>query len=250
LFSAEVIPIVETQVKERLTGAVILVALIVLLVPELLTGGPGKEAPSSGTAAGSAEPAVRTYDIDLVEGGVSAQVPQATDADLSARALKKPEAVVSQSSTTETELKAPPAAVPSEAQATGPVVASKLAPADESDSASAPAPPAVVMQAPKVEQKPAARSETKLAVARPSGTSSASGWVVQLGSFASRDNAQRLAKQLKGKGFDAFVLGGGGSSGKLYRVRVGPEPNRAAADALAKKLRAAGFKGGAVVSHP
>jgi cell division septation protein DedD len=55
---------VETQVKERLTGAVILVALIVLLVPELLSG------PSSSTPVASQradEPPMRSYTIDLAE---------------------------------------------------------------------------------------------------------------------------------------------------------------------------------------
>ena len=71
-FRASSIPIVETQVKERLTGAVILVALIVLLVPELLTR-PGRRRAAGGAPSSADEPAMRSYTIDLVQGGVRQQ---------------------------------------------------------------------------------------------------------------------------------------------------------------------------------
>jgi DedD protein len=75
------------------------------------------------------------------------------------------------------------------------------------------------------------------------------GWSVQLGSFVSRDNAQRLVRELKGQGFNAFIAEGGSKRGKLYRVRVGPAADRAAVTALATKLRAAG-QPGSVVPYP
>jgi cell division protein FtsN len=69
--------------------------------------------------------------------------------------------------------------------------------------------------------------------------------VVQLGSFASRANADRLAHQLKGQGFAASVSQG--TSGRhLYRVRVGPVHDRAAATQLLSKLNAAGHSGSIV----
>ena len=58
-------PIVGDLVKERLTGAIILVALIVLLVPELLTG-PIKSAPRA-VVASAEEPPLRSYTINLGE---------------------------------------------------------------------------------------------------------------------------------------------------------------------------------------
>ena len=48
-------------------------------------------------------------------------------------------------------------------------------------------------------------------------------WIVQLGSFSQRDNADRLAADLQSKGFSVSVQGGGGASGTLFRVRAGPE---------------------------
>jgi DedD protein len=80
---------------------------------------------------------------------------------------------------------------------------------------------------------------------------SGKGWAVQVGSFASRENAEKLTRQLKGKGFAASVSESSGKGGKrLWRVRVGPEADRAAAVALVTRLRSAGLSGGAVVPYP
>ena len=55
------------QVKERLTGAIIVVALIVLLVPELLSG-PIRSAPRTVAMASSVEePPLRSYTIHLAD---------------------------------------------------------------------------------------------------------------------------------------------------------------------------------------
>lgn len=199
-------PTVETQVKERLTGAVILVTLIVLLVPELLTG-PGRKAEpvSSPAGAGSQSSVI----IDLVNGGV--------------RPVATPEAQPDESSLEARRIVPAPGKPVKREEEKSPVAASLPPPVQV-------APPA---QAPPVE-RPAAVS------------SSREGWTVQLGSFASRDNAQRLVRELKGKGFEAFMLEGGGTSGKLYRVRVGPERDRDAAAALAARLRLAGQPGSLV----
>ena len=235
----------ETQVKERLTGAVILVALIVLLVPELLTGGPGSSSTSQPEAVqAAAEPAMRTVHIDLVDGGVRQAQP--AEADLNARALPRPApdpqsnvATAGNAAAAKGEGDAPPAQAPDASMSSG-LSAAVARPVGEAPATERPA-PAVVKPAPKAAEAPAAQP-SKLAA---SGAGK-SAWAVQLGSFSSRDNAQRLAKQLKGKGYSAYVLGGGGSSGKLYRVRVGPTPDKPAASALAAKLRAAGHAGSVV----
>jgi cell division septation protein DedD len=67
---------------------------------------------------------------------------------------------------------------------------------------------------------------------------------VQLGSFGSRANAERLAKKVRAQGFAVSVSQG--SSGHLYRVRVGPAHDRAAAGELAQQLRAHGHSGAIV----
>ena len=245
----------ETQVKERLTGAVILVTLFVLLVPELLTGSAKPAAPQPAAASVEpveGEPAVRTYSIDLVQGGVKQEAQPTVESDLTAKAVKKPQDEL------DTARQLPKPAENSPA-AELPALQSAATPAGEKPEAVAPARVAAVAEKPvpvrgaaAAVEKPApvvaprAAAQPPASKASPTRVASAGGWAVQLGSFASRENAQRLAKQLEGKGYGAFVLEGGGTSGKLYRVRVGPEPDRAAATALAAKLRSAGHKGSVV----
>ena len=69
------------------------------------------------------------------------------------------------------------------------------------------------------------------------------GFAVQLGSFSSRDNANRFAGELSGEGYEAFVMEGTSNNKRVYRVRVGPRPTRAAAERLAGTLSQAGHQG-------
>ena len=71
-------------------------------------------------------------------------------------------------------------------------------------------------------------------------------FVVQLGSFGSRDNADRLVRDMTAKGFTAFVAPITSDGRELYRVRVGPTRDRAAAEALAAQLRRMGQSGSIV----
>jgi DedD protein len=70
--------------------------------------------------------------------------------------------------------------------------------------------------------------------------------VVQLGSFGQRENAERLARELKSQGFAAFVSPLTHTGRTLYRVRVGPEEQRGAAEELARRLTSAGHAGSIV----
>ena len=62
------VPTLELLVKERLTGAIILVVLIVLLVPELLSGPkhPVTQAPAAAASSGEEVP-LRSYTINLAD---------------------------------------------------------------------------------------------------------------------------------------------------------------------------------------
>jgi cell division septation protein DedD len=63
---------------------------------------------------------------------------------------------------------------------------------------------------------------------------------VQLGSFASHANADKLVRQLRAQGFVVYVLSGGSGSSLRYRVRIGPMADRAAAAQVMAKLKAQG----------
>jgi DedD protein len=72
---------------------------------------------------------------------------------------------------------------------------------------------------------------------------------VQLGSFGSQANADKLAAELRKQGFAAFLSQLSTDSGELHRVRIGPQKDRESAEAMAERLRKAGHKG-QVVPHP
>jgi DedD protein len=72
------------------------------------------------------------------------------------------------------------------------------------------------------------------------------GWTVQLGVFSVQANAERLAQELKSKGFHTLVSEISGNGRTLWRVRAGPVAERAAAEQLSAKLRAAGHAGSVV----
>jgi DedD protein len=80
-------------------------------------------------------------------------------------------------------------------------------------------------------------------------TSTTGMWAVQLGSFSSQENAERLATSLRGQGYAAFLSQLKTGSGELHRVRIGPQKDRASAEAIAAQLAKSGHKG-QVVPHP
>ena len=74
-------------------------------------------------------------------------------------------------------------------------------------------------------------------------------WAVQLGSFGDKENAERLAADLRKQGFAAFLSQLSTSSGQLHRVRIGPQKDRESAEAMAERLAKAGHTG-KVLPHP
>jgi DedD protein len=241
----------DTQLKQRLTGAVILVALAVLLVPEILSGPPeqrarAENAPGSSLEQGtSAAPGpmeageMRSVTIDLQSDGVQpmsapADLGESTEAPMSASAQDGAASADEESSdrpTSEEQTSDEPANAESPTAATSAVAATSPRPNNIPDTA----------DAPPVAATPTAR--TNDAVPR-------TGFSVQVGSFGSRDNATRLVRQLQDKGFPAYIAApNSGSTPGLARVRVGPVNDRAAAQELAARLQRAGQKSTAVVPN-
>ncbi len=203
----------EQQAKERLTGGAILVVLLVLLVPELLTG--PRVAPPPTPAQPDQAP-MRSYTMDLAES------PRINSAPVAASTAAPPasEPAVTLSSAPEPQLQRPPAAASAPQGVTPP----------PRPSAPVPAP------------TPAHAVEH--------GVEHASGaWTVQLGTFSNRDHAVHLVNNLKSHGFGATISEVTNNGRKLFRVRVGNEKDRAAAQKLLGRLKAAGAKGGEVVPH-
>jgi DedD protein len=174
----------DRRVKERLVGASILVVLIVLIVPELLSG-PAPVAVTTRSALTAPEP-TRNVTVDLLSRKTAEPAAAPTPVPVPVPAP--------------TPLRAAPAAMLESAppSPTGVPAATRAAPAGRGD------------------------------------------WAVQLGSFASRANADKLTRQLKAQGFSAYLLSGGSGAAIRYRVRVGPMEDRNAALQATAKLKAAG----------
>jgi DedD protein len=180
----------ERRVKERLIGATILVAFVVLIVPELLSG------PKSTSPQPSGPPAATPDGLRTVE------VP--TDGP----AASEPASASAPASVAESPAAAPAITPP-------PVVPVQSAPDRAGAAAAAPV-------------------ETRA----PTPISATRAWAVQLGSFASRENAEKLQRQLKAQGFSVYTSSQGVGSATRYRVRVGPLADRDSAERIQAKLKA------------
>ena len=299
--------------KERLTGAIILVVLIVLLVPELLSGPKGRSAPASAGSipTSSEEPPLRSYTINLGDdshsrpestGSNGPAMPQPSGPEQptvqpggpppdASKAQGEPPDAASATATSQVPGGSQSASSPTpgsqasgapqalgasqaassptpKSQSSGPSQASgtsQTASAQATPSGEAAAPAQRPVNTPVQKPTPppgAARSEApkparvaaaleKPAKSHPSAAAatSESGWAVQLGVFANRENAERLAIDVRVKGFKASVSPVTSGNRKLYKVRVGPTADRAAAQELQGRLKAAGRPGGTVVPY-
>ncbi len=216
----------DSRAKQRLTGAVILAALFVLLVPELLTGPKSSTAPA---APPEEEQGLRSYTIEIDGESETSSPPQ----------VAQPVPVAPTPAPDNDDVAAPlvadsaPARQPEQRAAPADVPAPNASSAPRQTPAATPAAPA------RAESTRPAPSQTPPPAAKGS-------FVVQLGSFGSRDNADRLVRDMSAKGFKAFVAPIRSGGRDLYRVRVGPTPDRASAEALAADLKQAGQSGSIV----
>jgi DedD protein len=210
----------ERRAKERLIGASILVVLIVLVVPELLSGPkPTASAPQPQrlpAAASTPEP-IRNVTVDLA----TSKAPTAAETDSAPVPPAAPEATLQPASAATVPAPEPESAA-----------AAPAPPADRGPPVSGPA-----VSGPLDSQ---ASSPISKAGSAHGEVSRSPSWSVQLGSFASRANADNLVHRLKTQGFAAYILTGGSGAATRHRVRVGPLADRGAAERSAAKLKTLG----------
>jgi DedD protein len=211
----------DRRVKERLVGASILVVLLVLIVPELLSGpAPGPSGPSTPRLPASAPEPVRNVTVDLATSKPPEPVAEPATPASSAQ-LPEPRTAATASVGAGAS---PGTGINPAANASPSAAAASVAPSEPLESA--PPPP------------------TSISAAKPA--TAARAWAVQLGSFASHANADKLVRQLKAQGFAVYVLSGGSGASARYRVRVGPMADRGAASQAITKLKALGHMGSLV----
>jgi len=228
----------ETRLKQRLTGAAILVALVVMLVPEMFHGQRGDVA---GSASSSGEgPPVRSYTIDLsdLSGSPARSAPlQSTPANAGSPTSNDRPASAPQAEQTRVASSTPAA------DAAG---AARTAASATPIPIPTPAPIAATATAVPRAQPPSVSASARQA---PTGTRNAAGggWAVQLGLFAKRDNAERLVHSAQARGFAVSVSTADARG--LFRVYAGGMADRSAAEAYSQRLKDQGLPA-AVIAAP
>ena len=262
----------DRRVKERLIGATILVVLIVLIVPELLSGPkPRMTAVQPSSSAGPSE-AVRNVTVDLTtskatpaENTAAENIPAdntAASAPLSP-AQSTTAAGPAVSGEAASGNAAPGNATSGDAMAAGESLTAESAPGETAAEAPAVAsranraagPPTIATlkaqqpahsAAAELESEPSAPRLTPSASKPGNATATAPAgasnhhWAVQLGSFASRANAERLVRRLKSHDASLYVSSSGKGASLRYRVRIGPLADRDAAERVVAKLKKEG----------
>lgn len=97
-------------------------------------------------------------------------------------------------------------------------------------------------QAPPKKSTPASGSGSGTA-SEPAQRVASDAWYVQLGSFGELGNAQRLARDAKADGFEAQISTVVAQGQTMHRVRVGPVATREEAETLRQSLAAKGQPG-------
>ena len=200
----------ERALKERIIGAAVLVVLAVLVVPVFLDGPPNEGEIVSERVLLPGQEEQKTQTV-VLDRDRTEPVPAAAQAEPD----QEPEASASELARTKTEPEP---------------VASQPVPAE-------PEP---------VERKPAPAASEPVPTAAASTTGM---WAVQLGSFSSKDNAEKLAADLRKQGYAAFLSQLQTAAGVMHRVRIGPQKDRESAEAMATRLSKVGHNG-KVVPHP
>jgi DedD protein len=239
--------LMDRRVKERLIGATILVVLMVLIVPELLSGPKPAALPP---LAADLPSSTRHVSVNLATSNATSQ-PQPPDTAAESAAPETPGTAGARavgSSSSAGGAGAAPQAADTEGSARG--VSGAGAHANEGAPGSSPAAASGPKSGPTVATLKAQESAVPLETANSSsrsplegasdaeGAHSHRGWAVQLGSFASKANAEKLLHQVPGSGL--YLISSGSGASLRYRVRMGPLADRGAAERAVTRLKAQG----------
>ena len=201
----------DLSLKQRLLGAVVLIALAIIFVPMFLSGPAPQQ--SSETVNLAIPPAPDREFQNRVLPVEPTPDPAQTPAQPAATTTREPLATV--------ETKPRPAEIP---QPTEPVSAPVPAPAATAKPETAPTPPSAT---------PAKSAESE------PGHAGSGRFFVHLGIYTATKNADDLVASLKQGGFPAFAETNEYQGKPAERVRVGPYEDRAAAEAARLRIKEA-----------
>lgn len=209
----------DRALKERIIGAAVLVTFVVLVVPIFLDGPPeeGEIVSERVLLPGQEDQDTKTVVLD--------------------RERSEPIPVPSSGQSSN--------ASPADVVATKP----EIKPAERAPENTGGEVRAVAARSsPPVETTPEPKPEPRTSPPPPA-TSATGMWAVQLGSFSNKENAEKLAADLRKQAYAAFLSQLQTENGQLHRVRIGPQKDREAAELMAARLAKVGHKG-QVVPHP
>lgn len=202
----------DLSLKQRLLGAIVLIALAVIFVPMLLSGPAPKQ--TSETVNLAIPPAPdREFQNRVLPVDATQQQPTAEGAT--------PGVTSEKLATVETPPR--PAEIP---QPTEPVPATPAPPAAKPETPA----PAPVASAPKPEPAPTAADKAP-------GRAASGRFFVQLGIYSTQKNADDLVASLKQGGYPAFAEAAEFQGKPGQRVRVGPFEDKAAAEAARLRIK-------------
>jgi DedD protein len=228
----------DKALKQRMVGAVVLIALGVIFIPMLLDGGSGEDG----------------------ERRVELEIPAAPDRDYRSRRLPLDERNSDEVEESRGQVDRESEPAPAEGPRAGADQGAALTDADEPErSADAdsrrdsrsdettdddegdvePAPPEPESQIADRE------SDSGEAVDKSLGN-----WFVQVGSFSREANALELRDRLRGADYSAFVERSTVEGNTKHRVKVGPEMNRSRAETQRDKIQSEFDLKGIVISEP
>ncbi len=230
-------PEVRSNGRQRLIGAVVLIALAVIFVPMFLAGPVERtrvDVPLEVPQRPSAEPTEALPPPDLLD----APNPGESLADT-------PEPV---------EQPVPKADLPAPERSPDPAVAADDAPSPvaEPDDAPSPAAPDHETATTDAGSDPANGADAESAPAgeaAPDDDLELSAWAVQVGAFSSQDNAIALRERLREQGLPAYVDRVRDSGRPMHRVRLGPVASRDEAATLAAQAQERADLEGIVISR-
>lgn len=213
----------EHTFKQRIVGAIVLVALAVIFIPMILPG---------------------HRDLGFNDAGSPIPPKPAELENLKVLELEKPQPAPAPREIVRTPIDERSPETP----------AAEQQPTTEAITSPAPETEKPEIQKPETET-PTQTTETpatpKTDEPEPAPATAPKAWAVQVGSFTQRENAMKLRDKLRSKGFKSFVEQITSSGKTFYRVRVGPEVSRDKAVALQKDLQAKmKLQDSRVVPHP
>jgi len=205
----------EEGAKRRLVGTAVVVLLLVIFVPMLLNQEPSEPLPEGDTqipTRPAIQPSTGAEMPSSPEGSAAAPTPR----ELPIPPVSQPPAARVESPPAESEPETRPSVrTPVSAPPRGPEPATRAAER----------PPAPT---------PRARTERRPPPAPP-GVSS---WVIQVASLTEPQRAKKLERDLRAKGFRAFIQDARVDQLTFHRVRVGPEADRKRIEAMAASIKA------------